>query len=485
MAFSKNPAVSTYQTKNVPLIAEFNPRGAVPTTDQLLVNCYTELLTNKVLQENKATIRKRNGSSLLVTFPGTNIRGWHFWEDRSKLYVAVDRNVYIYAMPAGTLEITVTDIYPPPTDTTGEVGFTEFLYDDGTVKLVTSDGTTITTIDSSDNLVTGSDLDMPVHLPQIVYLDGYLFMVRADSADLVNSDLNDPLSYDPAGTITSELIPDKATYLAKLSNYLLLFGNNSIEYFWDAANEAPDSPLQRNDTPLKQTGLVGGLVNWTNKVIFVGDANHTQPDVFILEDFKIEALGTEFIRRALAASSSTLKASILSMDGRDFYVLNNGTYTFTLDLETRLWHTWTWDNSNFALSRGMTIRAGSTVKSIFVRTGAAGCYQLDSSLYQDSGTTITTTWQSNMQTFDTYDQKMCNRFVVVADRGSGSNTVAVSWTDDDFQTYSTPISIELNQERPSLYRLGRFRQRAFKLTHTANMPLRIRELVVDLNMGQT
>jgi hypothetical protein len=94
-------------------------------------------------------------------------------------------------------------------------------------------------------------------------------------------------------------------------------------------------------------------------------------------------------------------------------------------------------------------------------------------------------WQSGNQDFDSYDQKVLYRFIVVADRGAGSNPVNLSWSDDDFQTFSTPVSIELNQERPSLYRLGRFRRRAFKITHTANMPLRIKELVVDLNMGQT
>lgn len=484
MAFSKNPAISTYQTKKLPLAAEFNPRGTTATTDTVLINCYLEMLKSKTTNEQTVAIRKRNGSSVLVALAGANIRGWHFWEDRNKLYVAVDRNLSIYSMPGGTLDTTINNVYPTAA-TTGEVGFTEFLYDDGSVKLVTTDGTTLSTVDTSNTVVACVDADMPVHLPQLVYLDGYLFLVKVDSADLYNSDLNNPLSYDPAGFISSELIPDRATYLAKLNNYLLLFGNDSIEYFWDVANAAPDSPLQRNDTPLKQVGLVGGLSNWTNKVIFVGDANHTQPDVFILEDFKIESLGTDFIRRALATSSSTLKAGIISMDGRDFYVLNNGTYTFVLDLETKLWSTWNWGGNSFAFSRGMTIRAGSNVKTIFTRTGNANCFQLDSSLYQDNGTVIICTWQSNNQDFETYDQKVCHRFVVVADRGSGSNLISLSWSDDDFQTFSTPISIELNQERPSLYRLGRFRRRAFKLTHSADMPLRIKELVVDLNMGQT
>jgi hypothetical protein len=483
MAFSKNPAVSTYQTKGVPLASEFNPRGSVPTTDATYTNCYLEMTKNKTTGEQTIALRKRNGSSVLVAFPGINIRGWHFWEDRSKLYVAVDRNIYIYAMPAGTLETTITDVYPTAA-TTGEVGFTEFLYDDGSVKLVTTDGTTLSTIDTAGNGVACVDADMPVHLPQVVYLDGYIFVVKVDSADLHNSDLNNPLSWEAAGYISSELIPDRATYVAKLNNYILLLGNKSVEYFWDVANEAPDSPLQRNDTPLKQTGLVGGLVNWTNKIIFVGDNNDTQPDVFLLEDFKIESLGTEFIRRALAASSTTLKAGVLSMDGRDFYILNNGTYTFVLDLETKLWHLWNWGGSGFDFSKGMTIRAGSSVQSLFILTSNANCYKFDASLYQDVSTAITTTWQSGNQQFDTYDQKVLYRFVVVADRGAGSNAITLSWSDDDFQTFSTPISIELNQERPSLYRLGRFRRRAFKITHTANMPLRIKELVVDLNMGQ-
>jgi len=204
MAFDKTPATSTYQTKQISILSEINSRAASVSTDVDYLNCYPEIIKNKTTQEQKVAIRKRKGCSALVTTPNTTTRGVYYWEDQSKLYVAQSDDVLVYNMPAGTLATTLTAVFP--TTTSGDVGFTEFLYDTGEIKLVVTDGTTLSTIDSSNVVVASGDADMPAHIPQPVFLDGYLFIVKTNTADLYNSNLNDPLAYTAGDFISSGIV---------------------------------------------------------------------------------------------------------------------------------------------------------------------------------------------------------------------------------------------------------------------------------------
>ena len=78
----------------------------------------------------------------------------------------------------------------PFSTTSGIVGFCLFLYDDNTSAVIATDGTTLIKIDSSNVVTTCVDADMPVHIPNPIFLDGYLFVAKADSADIYNSNLN-------------------------------------------------------------------------------------------------------------------------------------------------------------------------------------------------------------------------------------------------------------------------------------------------------
>lgn len=482
MAYSKNPSLDTYQTKQIPLIMEMNSRGSTPTTDVDFLNCFPEYIKNKITQQQEISLRKRWGSSSLITLANASTRGVYYWEDQSRLYVAQSDDVYVYSMPAGTLVTTLNAVFGT---TSGDVGFTEFLYDDGTVKLVVTDGTTLSTIDSSNTVVAGADADMPVHLPSIVYLDGYLFMIKAGTSDLYNSNLNDPLAYTAGDFISSEMFPDRIVDVRKLNNYIVVFGTDSVEYFWDAANET-GSPLQRNDTPIKLAGLIGGIAQIGNKIYWVGDNNKTEASIFVMEDFKVQSVSNETLRRALTGSSSaTLYANIVSMDGHDFYVLYNGTYTYILELETNLWHRWGWQSSNkLEIQFAVNCRTSTSYTPVFIRQGVGTVYKFDSSLYQDAGSSISTVIITDNNEFDTYNIKYMSTLTLWADKPSSSSSILVQWTDDDYQNYNTGISVDLNQDCPRIYRLGSFRRRAFKFTHTANQPLRIRLIETELNIGQ-
>jgi hypothetical protein len=487
LAFDKTPSQSTYQTKTIRLVRELNSRGTSTSKDEDYVNFYPELIKNRNTKENELFLVKRDGSTQFIASVGaTDIRGMHFWEEQNQLFVATSDDIYIYN---GTSAAIITTLNTAFTTTTGAVGFCEFLYDNGTVKVVATDGTTLMTIDSAGTKDTGvPDPDLPTHLPYPVFLDGYLFILKAGTADIYNSDLNDPLVYTAGNFRQAEMAADKAQYLRKINNYILVFGSASIEYFWDAAGTT--SPLERYDAALKLTGILGGYAAIGNKVFFIGSDNESVPDIFLLEDLKKTPIGTDAIRRHLGsitiANVTTIKAAVISRSGHDLYVFNTGSACYAYDIESKLWTRLTWQaSSNFALTQAVNAVTGGGYKTFFSLSGDSAIYRFDSSLYQDNGTTFPCICVTDREEFDTFNQKTMSRVIVWADKASSSSHGLLQWTDDDYQSFSAGLDVDLFDELPSTQRLGRFRRRAFKWTYTQDQPHRLQSFEVDINMGQT
>lgn len=482
MAFDKTPAQSTYQTKTIKLLSQWETRDRANDKDGDTINCYYELVKNKLVEEKEYYVTSRDGTQLYpYTIPSTNIRGMYQWEDQDKLYVAYDQSIAVITASTGTLVTTLTPGFAAGTT---DVGFTEFNYDVGTTKIVVTDGTVLGTIDSSNTFAASVSADLPTpHSPYPIFLDGYIFLVKTGTADIYNSNLNDPLLYTSGDFITAEMLPDNLVRIARLNNYIVAFGTASIEYFFDAAN-ASGSPLQRNDTPIKIIGYLGGLASWGNKLFFVGNTATTAPELFMLEDFKIDNLGTPPVRRYLEPLTGAIGTTI-SFGGHDFYAMNVGTKTYIVDLETKLWTRLAYKaTSNFPIKFSLTLNfTGYGFTTLVVQSGVASLSLFRADLYYDDGVDFSPTLVTDNEMFESYRNKFGGRLSIIADRPTNSAYVTISWTDDDFQTWSTGRTVALNQAYPQLNSLGSFRRRAHKIVHTGNARFRVQKLEMDLNMG--
>lgn len=484
MAFSKTPQTSTNQTKEVTLLNEWETRDASNTKDNLAVNCFYELIKNKQMGDKDFFVVKRDGTSTYPFLPpSANIRGFHYWEDQDKFFVCTDSNINVITASTGVLIITLAAVFGT---TTGPVGYCEFLYDTNNTKVVLTDGTTLVTIDSANTVVTSVSADMPVpHLPYPVFLDGYLFLVKKDTADIYNSNLNDPLVWTPGDFITAEMTADNVILISNLNNYLIVFGSGSIEYFFDAANEA-GSPLQKYDSPHKFVGYVSGFAKYENDILFLGNSATTGIQVFLASDLKIEPIGTPPIRRTLTVGTVT-HAGVVAYGGHDFYVLTMDGETNQYDLKEKLWSKLAFQGTNaFALSKATVInKAGAGLVTIFSLDGDSKIYFFDPTKYQDNGINFSMIIVTDNETFDTYRNKTCARMLLLGDRAPVPAELIVSWTDDDYQSFSTPRPIDMSLNTPILSRLGQFRRRAWKLVWTQNLPMRLKKIELDLNMGQS
>jgi hypothetical protein len=485
MAFSKAPTQDTYSSERISLAREINTRPGVSVTkDEDYLNCYINPVRAKIIEDKRTFITSRSGTANYLTALGSSeVRGGYYWRDQGKLLYVTDDDIYIVSLETDS----VTTLANQFSTTSGFVGCAEFLFDDNTIAICMTDGTTLLTVDASNTVTVCTSPDMPTsHLPYPIFLDGFLFLAKENTGDIYNSNLNDPLAWTAGDFISCEMEGDYVRRIAKLNNYLLAFGTNTIEYFWDAANDT-GSPLQRNDTPVKINGYLGGFAQLGEKIFFVGNATQSSPDVFKLEGLKMEPVGSQAVVRYLSTTGITygsMYGNIISTQGKDLYVLTAGTYTWVMDIEDKLWHRWSYkQQTSFPILFSANVKTTSGYKSIFSLVGSAQLGYFSELLTTDNGTAFTVKFVTEPADFGTMNRKTMSRCSIICDRTDNDASVLLQWSDDDYKTWNTGLSIELNQDLPSCYRLGSFRQRSFKLSYTGSERVRFQQFEVDINKG--
>jgi hypothetical protein len=170
--------------------------------------------------------------------------------------------------------------------------------------------------------------------------------------------------------------------------------------------------------------------------------------------------------------------------------------TFVYDVDEKLWHEWSsiissqinlssYDNTHVTHTTfGYNHSTDAGVGTIFVLSDTTGdIFYINPSNYTDNNSPIVVEARTNKLDFDTHNRKFISNLKVISDRYETQNIIGVSWSDDDYQTWSTNHIVDLTDDFPYLGRLGAFRRRAWRVTHTHNMPLRIEALELLMDLG--
>jgi len=487
----RQPVNSTYETKEIPIVTQMDSRTYQNTKDGYWTNLIPHIVKNNVTGESELSLERRTGSAALTAANGTGTtRGVFYWEDQQKLFISVGRDCFVYNL-SGTLLSTFSNVHD-----TGStpVGYCTFIDGSGVTTLIFTDGLSLYQVSTALATTLCVDAELPVpHLPIPVYFDGYLLLVKSNTNDCYNSDLELPMSWTAGNFISAEQNSDVVISIAKINDFFVLFGSSSIEFFYNAAI-ATGSPFQRNSTFFKLNGFYGGLASHGNKLYFLANIQGSSADVYMLENFTLTNISTPAIHRKLlveGGTSNTYRGDILSMLGTTLYIFNAGGPATYLDLATGLFGFLTYgtgSNFNFA---GIVRANTASVNGYFALTDSTKVFQFIPSQYVDSNSgvgtfTYTATLVTGKTNMGTTNNKFMSAMNIVADRtGSGTNSISISFTDDDYVTYSTPRSVDCNHERVNLQQWGRFRTRAFKITHATSQAFKLYSISADVNMGVT
>lgn len=374
---------------------------------------------------------------------------------------------------------------------------------------------------SSNFLTTGTKISA------FASMDGFHFYAT-DDGYINNSDLNTFLAYTATGRLAVQQSPDAAVGVAKQKNAIVVFGLNSKEVFQNAGL-AQGSPLLPVPQLAENIGCLDqrSLTQLEDDIYFVSTPSEGDVGIYRMRGFAAtristptvdRIIGTAAVNGAIYASSFKLggysyaafcisiaqdgPASDILLESGDFLLLESGDHIVIDDtagqiaafvrmliynIGLNIWSEWDCNQATFIDATG----AGTTNKILATsRFNTSGkVYTIDPSsqgqLYQDDGAPFTMEIRTSKVDLGTSKTKIIDEITLICDEQS-AGTASLSWSDDDYQTFSTPRAFDLSQEQPRLTRCGSHRgTRAYKLSHSSNAPFRGEALQITYRVGNS
>lgn len=522
MPFTNAPSNDTYSTHQLSL----SPGMVINPSNGVNTFVFLSGMTNVVPFEDGKNEHSETRYSVSLSqvanayTNGSVVRGAYVWEK------AIGQ-VYYYVALSDAL-VNTTDIYTSTDGTTwtkkitftetnsdflGPVRFTEFINQSNTKSLVMVTGTRgyVFTDASTFSQIVDADFPTP-HVPFPVFIDSYLFLAKAGTGDIYNSDANNPTQWTAGNFISTELYPDDVQALVKIDNFLLAVGLQGCEYFYDAGN-FPGSPLARQSGASLPfgTSYPNSIAYNKNTAVMLVNTNDGGVSLTAIEGFKYKTVEAE---AQLQIFNYQMKNSILTrngvrgmftrMYGDLFYILNfrgdlsetsPNYYTFMYSMNSSKWcqlSGYAGASRQFPVYFSCAPVSSAPLGFLVGHDKNNGVFfgAFNPGVTTDNfGGTSYAVSQSILLSpvsFGTLNRKFMSRMGVGYNSDSPV-TINIQWSDDSNKTFNTAVSlgssINASDGFPFITQLGAFRQRGFLLS-TSGGRIRYNYAEVDINKGQ-
>lgn len=321
-------------------------------------------------------------------------------------------------------------------------------------------------------------------VPGTVYLDGYTFVMTKD-AKIWNSDINNPLLWDPLNFITAEGEPDQGVAIAKHFNYLVAFGQWSTEFFYDAGTTV-GSPLLANPTMRIEFGCANGdsVAEMEQTVLWVGVGKNTGRVVLMLDGTRPQQMSDASVERILNNSRlENVRSYTIKVSGHYFYILNllDDDLSLVLDVKSKEWYIWTSFVNNKEQYFDGVFYTSLNNKHWTLDNVDGKVYNISETEYHDESGPIQFRIRTPLIDADSTKRKFISRLEVVGDKVA--SILRIRHTDDDYQNWSPYRNVNLGDNRSVLYQNGNFRRRAYEFYNTDDVPLRLNYCELDIEPG--
>lgn len=333
----------------------------------------------------------------------------------------------------------------------------------------------------------------------IEWSDGYFIFNEIDSNRFFVSELND-ISTDPLSFSSAEGSPDLIVGLIVNHRDLYMFNERSTEIYVNTGNA--DFPFERVQGGFLEVGCcakysiakIDGVVFWLGRTV------QGEGVVYSAQGPRPQRISTHAIEQAISsyADISTATAYVYSKNGHSFYILNFDEATWVYDLNTGLWHERAFtENGDLLRHRGECLLFEPDAGMHLVGDFEDGrVYAYSDTCYSDDGAEISRI-RSTPHISNEGKYLFCSLLRLDMEvgvglvSGQGSNPqVMLQWSDDGGHTWSdeawAPIdtagAIGDFKKRVRFRRLGKFRDRVFRVTITD--PVKVVFLGADLELSQ-
>jgi hypothetical protein len=219
------------------------------------------------------------------------------------------------------------------------------------------------------------------------YLDGYFVFNEPNSQRFWVTSLNDGTQIDPLDFASAEGNPDNIVSLMVDHREVWLFGNNTIEVWYNAG--LADFPLARIDGAFMETGCLApySVAKLDNSVFWLGSDARGNGIVYRNNGYNAQRVSTHAVEWQIQQYGVLNDAIGYSyqQDGHSFYVLTfptaNATWVF--DVSTGAWHERAaWDGVQFRRHRS-NCQANYAGQVLVGDWENGRVYAFDPEVYQD------------------------------------------------------------------------------------------------------
>lgn len=186
-------------------------------------------------------------------------------------------------------------------------------------------------------------------VPGIVYLNDYIFVGRIDG-EIQNCNRSTYDTWDALDFITPEKEPSLLVCIAKSLNFLVAFKQWDTEFFYDAEQPPPGSPLLPQDSAYLKLGcaVAQSVVEFDGGIILMTQRDQLQRsrEIHLFNGLTPQKISSPEVERLLNADDlATVYSLYLSTAGHQFYILTLVTSGITLACDLaqgpKGWALWT------------------------------------------------------------------------------------------------------------------------------------------------
>ena len=306
------------------------------------------------------------------------------------------------------------------------------------------------------------------------HIDGFACIMTTDGK-LWASDLNSVTAWTANSYASTNSYPDKGVGCVRHKQLIMAFGTESVEFYQNAG--LTPFPLQAIGNMTIKIGAVAAdaITQIADNVFWAGITPQGGMSIFMY-DGSISRVSTPDIDGILVlAGTANLSMTAVRFYGRSFVIVNAGTTALVYCVEEKMWHQWSSTTPLWYKCAGISTGSVLATYSVSNLSTSGKVYIMNPvfPVFTDDGVTYTARAQMALMDLGTMNKKQWHRLAVIADVEASASALTVSFSDDDYATYTTYGSVDLSTLNPFITRLGASRRRGWVFTHSANTPMRI------------